>query len=404
MIMENIDYIMNYPQGFWQVDNKKFINKYDALLESTRTGIEVKYIFFDSAFRYYKKDNLGKYTLNELYKHRAQQLRDKYDYLILYFSGGADSYNVLRTFIDNDIKLDEVCVKWCSITKKANVEIYTPNQADSTAENYLSEWDYAIFPVLNGLRKNNPEIHIEIVDWMPTVEKEIDPNVFNLVNHWHDLELPAMVAFSPNEAKMTARGKRVGAIYGVDKPRTFFREGNAYMWFSDGATTMGVPNPINVYGTEYFYWTPNMPLLAYEMARVAIVWQLSDRNIFNQCAYTQELKDHSVRTDDSSYFKNAYQYQESNLRSLLYTTWTNRFQSDKPIIQDRRDKHKWIYENDQLKSYRESFNYIQHSLMKQLDSKLYLDNIKSNNTKAYLYKHTPSPIYLVLENYQEYIR
>jgi len=49
-------------------------------------------------------------SLKQLYKERAQQIRDMYDYLILYFSGGSDSITVLNTFLDNDIPLDEVVI------------------------------------------------------------------------------------------------------------------------------------------------------------------------------------------------------------------------------------------------------------------------------------------------------
>jgi len=49
-----------------------------------------------------------KESLMELYKQRALQIRESYDYLVLYFSGGSDSCTILRTFLDNNIFLDEI--------------------------------------------------------------------------------------------------------------------------------------------------------------------------------------------------------------------------------------------------------------------------------------------------------
>jgi hypothetical protein len=393
--------IYKFPQGLWFVDETiPFINKYDALVTASKLNKPVNYAFFHHIFDNFKsRKDIGKYSLDFLYKRRAEQLREKYDYLILYFSGGSDSFNVLRTFIDNNIKLDEVCVKWATPTLNSNRKIYDPNNQNSSAENYLSEWNYAIRPVLLELRKRYPEIKLELVNWLPEVEKGIDENLFQSVNHWHDIELPSMTAYSPNESKLILQGKTVGSIYGIDKPKTFFKsDGTACMFFSDGATGMGVPNPINIYGTEYFYWTPDMPLLAFEMARVSILWQLQTKERFNRVSYREEIRDFE-RGQLIPYWAQ-YVEQEEGLRHVLYSTWSHRFQSTKPLILDRKDKHKWIYEHDQLKTYRESFQSIQHSMMKNINSDFYS---YSGQTNSYMFKPSAAPLYPVIENYHTYL-
>jgi len=108
-------------EGHWEVGNREFKNKFQALIFATETNQEVDYIYFDQIWKDFDRSLLGKISLKELYRQRARQIRDSYDYLILYFSGGADSYNVLRSFIDNNIKLDEVCVKWPMAAIKSQV-------------------------------------------------------------------------------------------------------------------------------------------------------------------------------------------------------------------------------------------------------------------------------------------
>lgn len=47
---------------------------------------------------------------DDLMKRRCYQLREKYNYLCLWFSGGWDSTTVLETFIKHGIKLDEIAI------------------------------------------------------------------------------------------------------------------------------------------------------------------------------------------------------------------------------------------------------------------------------------------------------
>jgi len=338
-----MNFIENYPQGYWQVENLRFINKYDALVCGTERKCPVRFMYFDSVWKKFDRTLLGKYSLKELYKQRAQQLREKYDYLILYFSGGADSYNALRAFTDNGIKLDEICVKWCTDTLTANTQVYTPNNINSKATNYLSEWDLAIKPVLDWVAQSHPEINIEIVDWFKDKPLIGSEDTFKLVNHWHDVEVPSLAVWSSTENKLIEKGSRVGSIYGVDKPMNYFENGKAYMFFSDSATTMGTPNPHNISGTEYFYWSPDFPILPFEMANVSAKWYLTKPDLLSETAFHTNSK---FRTGEQIF--RARQIQQSMLRHVLYDTWTDRFQADKPVNPDRSDKHFWIYGSSEL--------------------------------------------------------
>lgn len=49
-------------------------------------------------------------SLATLSAQRAFQLRSKYNYIILYFSGGSDSTSVLNTFLRNNIPIDEIVI------------------------------------------------------------------------------------------------------------------------------------------------------------------------------------------------------------------------------------------------------------------------------------------------------
>lgn len=377
--------IENYPQGYWKSGSEKFINKYQALIYGDRNNLPVDYIFFDHIWQNFDRSLLGKSSLQTLYKQRAQQLRDKYDYLILYFSGGADSWNVLRSFLDNNIHIDEVCVKWCTDTINSN--IYTPNTTELSAFNYLSEWDYAIKPALEWLSQNHPKVKIEIVDWFNDKSLAKAEEMFNIVNHWHDIEINSLAVWSPSENALLEKGLRVGSIYGVDKPALYYIDNDAYMYFPDGTTAMGTPNPNNVFGTEYFYWAHEMPLLTFEMAYQVVQVTKVDPEL---ASFSVTSKNRS----DKDFIIRAWQFQQKRLRSILYDNWTNRFQAYKPIRPDRSDKHWWIYKHPELGRYKEVYEDFTDMHLKELKNSIYRGYVYDGSIKS-VYRLIPSKRHFV---------
>lgn len=358
-------------EGYWQVGDKKFSNKFYALLHATKTSQDVQYIYFDNVWKHFDRTLLGKISLNELYRQRAQQLRDQYDYLILYFSGGADSYNVLRSFLDNNIPLDEVCVKWPMAAIKA--QVYKPNEVDKSAKNTLSEWDFAIKPVLDWLKQYHPTVKINIVDWTENYSPEIyTEELFLKVNTWNDVEIPFMISYSDSEIRNLEKGKTVGSIYGIDKPILGHRGNKWFLSFTDTGTGMGIPSQENRYGTEYFYWSPNFPILAMEQA-YQLVEYISKNPHLKQYYYS----DISMPTWSVDFTLISIQVQNDTARKILYDNWTGKFQANKPCIADREDKHFWIFEHPELSKSRDSFLDMNSLFLSQLDRRLYLGVEKS---------------------------
>ena len=93
--------------GFYQVGKLKFYSKFDAADLAARTNQSISWNFNDEVFGLYDWSTEPVASLPDLYRARAQQLRDQYDYLVLWYSGGADCDNILDTFVDNNIRLDE---------------------------------------------------------------------------------------------------------------------------------------------------------------------------------------------------------------------------------------------------------------------------------------------------------
>jgi hypothetical protein len=345
---------------YYKVREKKFNSKFDALLEATRLKDNITFHYYDEVFEKFDKSLLGKQNLNNLYKQRAQQLREEYDYLILYFSGGADSYNILRTFIDNGIKLDEICVKWpMAVVDK---QLYNPNTKDKSAFNYLSEWDYAIKPVLDEIKISHPEIKIEIADWSEDFDLKIfNEDNFKKANAWNDVEIGFTLAVSKNEIPLIDTGKKVASIYGIDKPLVALVNGNWLCSFLDTSIGIGTPLDHNSNSVEYFYWTSKMPLLPLEQA-YALCTYLDQHPEIKKFFYTE-----SYLTFTLAEKQMAVQIQNDIIKSVIYTTWDSKFQTDKPLRADRTDKQSWIFSHSELKKHKEEFIDMNSLFLSQLD-------------------------------------
>jgi hypothetical protein len=95
--------------GYYLVHGIKTLSKFEAWKLSGGDMANVRFIFNDDVFE--KEDWTAEPAedIYELYAQRAIQLRKDYDYLVLMYSGGIDSHVMLKTFLENNIQIDEIC-------------------------------------------------------------------------------------------------------------------------------------------------------------------------------------------------------------------------------------------------------------------------------------------------------
>jgi hypothetical protein len=254
--------------GFYQTGDFRTFSRFEAVEESVRSGQALHWNFNDEIYSCLDWTQEPKQSLEELYRQRAQQLRDKYDYLVLWFSGGADSTNILNSFIDNDIKLDEVAS-------------YVNYEATKDSYSWLNAEIYHVAaPVVDKARIKQPELQHTIVDisqstldyfldqsakfdWIYDVNAHINPNACGrdhiklTVPHWR---------------KLFDSGKKVGFIYGFDKPRLEVIDGKYYFKFKDfvdGAVNAQCQRSNRSWEfNELFYWTPDMPNIPIKQSHI----------------------------------------------------------------------------------------------------------------------------------------
>jgi len=196
----------------YETNNKKFTNKFKAIDEFEKTD---KGLLFTTPDLYQKFD----FSMEPdddflaLLKEQAIKLRDEHRYLRLFHGGGPDSHMVLRVFVDNKIKLDEVVVMKSGF-KSADFELD----------------DYAI-PQIQKHRHNLTETQVRVLepslkdyeafyasDWVTKFlghEFECTTAFFRIYDHVHNFDDGAL------------------NIYGKDKGNVIKHFGSTYFYLLD---------------------------------------------------------------------------------------------------------------------------------------------------------------------------
>jgi hypothetical protein len=258
-------------RGFYTVGKKKFYSKALALLESQTSGLWPEFNFNDEVYASCDWHTEPEDDIQELYRKRAQQLRDTYDYLILSYSGGSDSTTILHSFLDNNIKLDEVFCYGPFKTKQGREGPLTRDPG-----NNYREIDLVAIPYLKELKKTH-DFKITLYDWTDDMingfkssdwvwtesQSRLAPSIVTR-NKFHQAR---------HHMQLTDSGKRVAFIFGIDKPKIIRKDNSWYVAFLDLTLNMGVGPGALATGNEwefdeYFYWTPDLPEIIIKQAHM----------------------------------------------------------------------------------------------------------------------------------------
>lgn len=244
--------------GFYTVgSNFKTYSKLEAIHEMQKTGVHLEWNFNQTEFGSYNWKVEPEESLLELYRQRAQQIRDSYDYVVVFYSGGADSWNILNTFLTNDIKVDEIAHCWSL-------------EGDDSYYSYFNEEIYRVaIPNTLKIQELHPEINHRIIDITKIINDMYlaGSNRFDFIYHTNSLISPNGLARSylreriPDYQKMIDQGKRVAFVWGTEKPRLQLRDGKYVCQFLDmfdntvSSRLQSVAEESG-YFDELFYWSP----------------------------------------------------------------------------------------------------------------------------------------------------
>jgi hypothetical protein len=345
---------MNKKLGYYTVFNQIFDKKIQALLYATELyrklgrnidpKLLVSWNFNDEVFKDYDWTREPNASLKELYYQRARHLREKYDYIIISYSGGADSHNILQAFIEQGLHVDELYVIMMdkisgqfSQVDSSNTDVFYSHVSDNQFQAVPRLKELA--PFLTRTKITYEDVTKLVFDvfemnqderWIMTMREELNPVDVARYNYSSFLQF----------RKNLDAHKSVGIVVGVDKPRIIIDSATkrVYTRFLDRIANI---IPIGEYITHYtnstielFYWSPDACDLLCKQAHTVKAWLEKNRH------YQIFYENNPDPTIYSITRTNIRDFNERALRTVLYDNWhPNWFQADKP----RKD---WFCEAD----------------------------------------------------------
>ena len=356
--------------GYYQVGSKNYVYKINALEEATKTNQPVRWEFNNQIYKGHDwKKPLG-IGLDTLYGMRARQLRDQYNYLVLAFSGGGDSYNVLRSFLDNNIHLDEIICDWpLAQTERQLITAH----ADPT--NYISEWDLAIKPLLKQLAYTHPNIKITVTDSLQHLSMEDYEDTCTVTQIHNYVSIKRYRHITSHMRTLQEQHGQAAIILGIEKPGIYIKHNVACAYFND--THCWYKSSIKDFqlNVEYFYWSPAMPEIVSEQSHVLYNYLKQNKAALDLFSINETPGDPVQNRLLTKSIRNL-------CRSLLYPKWNSSiFQADKGNSLIYNEQYNWFFSQEKTKEI-QSWESSMHSRLNLVDSK-YLDYFADGRFKGY---------------------
>ena len=325
--------------GHYKVGNLITHSKLEAIDLHSKTGIHPHWDFNEAAFSCYDWKVEPRQHILELYRARAQQLRDKYDYIVLLYSGGADSETVLQSFIDNDIKLDEIASYSnydATSDKQNNLNCELYNVSGPRAEQLKDSYPWMKHRVIDLSQMTVDYFNNVGLDWIEDLNMFFTPN--SAVRESLGLKIKEW-------ADIIHSGKSFCLLWGHDKPRLMHNNGKYSIRFIDlldnGPTVKSFAGQLP-YADELFYWTPDMPEIIIKQGH--LLKNYLDSNLTSSPFVSTHKSDLAYKEVNGV----KYWINNHGVHSVIYPRWNiDTFSPGKPasIIFSPRDT--WFFELNQ---------------------------------------------------------
>jgi len=309
--------LTNPHLGYYTVNNIPFYSKNEAAVFAQSVNTDFKWHFNDEVFASFDWSVEPEETLDELYDQRARELRQQYDYLILSYSGGSDTHNVLTSFLRQGLLIDEILV---NVNDKIN-KIIVNDSTITDNWNYGAEYKLQIYPRLNEIKNKSPRTKITVVDtsdnildtfnnasdgsWIVGIKEPINVSAITRYNYLYFKEV----------RKQLDKANSIAMIVGVEKPCIAIVNNKIFTVFTDRhANLTPVQQHLDEYSnthTEFFYWHPSCTKMLAKQAHIIKKWLIN----------TPDMKPLWTPNSREEWFKNNRVHQKI-LKNVIYSsTW-----------------------------------------------------------------------------------
>lgn len=308
----------------WTVGETEYANKIQAFFAAQQQNLgpdKVRFHYNDLWWDQADWTQEPNESLDELYVRRARQLREKYDTIIIRFSGGADSVNILRTFVDHDIKVDVVAMS-----------VYSDGDPDWNIVPNNIEKKMLALPLIERLKDQGAEFRAVVSDYGDALSI-----IHNRPEWYLDYNAPrlSMVELLNFQCTKAADYKvydnpSTCTVVGLDKPSVWCAHKKTWFWrIHDFLSHMTVP--CNSMIPEPFYWSADMPEIPIKQSHVV-------KNFFKK----------HIETGNTTYTGVHWFCRKTQLIPLIYPTYFGNLDplADKlPYYDMTEDVEQWKSQN-----------------------------------------------------------
>lgn len=292
--------------GYYSVGPFLTYSKFQALDYQLLHGGNLEWHFNDDVFDQFDWRTEPTQSLDSLYRQRAQQIRDSYDYVVLMYSGGIDSSHMVKVFFDNKIYPDEIC------------SVHEYQGTDNKHAFLTGEIFNSALPFINQNVDTQHHTKFRIVDsakaQFDAVAGLNEDSIRENMYHWttaHNLGNLARFdvrRLVPEYQSIMQSGRRLCLVWGESKPRidldpvtnkhqVHFNEGydmicNAYHQDSNDPARYD----------ELFYTTPDMPEIVSKQCHL-LLKVIHNQTTFNDVMLDRDLVGGPVMSKHAPGFK-----------------------------------------------------------------------------------------------------
>jgi hypothetical protein len=343
--------------GYYTVGDFKTYSKLEAIEVSGKIKQPLQWRFNQAKFEQFDWTQEPPGSLEFWYKERAQQLREQYDYIVLWYSGGADSHNVLMSFVRNNIFVDEIAQFHNLSADNGNKKTYFNEEVFVTSA-----------PITQDLIANNPlyrHTKHRLVD-LSDIQTKILLDNSNKWDYFYKIGYhpsPNNLARSylremvPDYQSMIDQGKRVCFVFGSEKPLVELHGSDWYVVFKDMLDNAVSPRTQMLNRAwehdELFYWSDTMPQLVAKQAHIVKKYlsQLTQADVDNvHVSSHSELHDKYGRRKINSWWADVvvngvkYQLLPDGLHRLIYPDWNPMsIVANKPLSSLYTPRDTWMF-------------------------------------------------------------
>jgi hypothetical protein len=317
---------MNKKLGYYTCGPQEFESKIQAMMVAQASGNDINWHFNNDVFGKYDWTQEPELTLDQLYDQRAREIREKYDYVILSYSGGSDSNNVLESFIRQGLLIDEIITNW-ALDISENFTVLDRNERSTW--NHNAEFKLHTADRLNYIRNVCPRTKITVLDtskilinnfliaddasWVKKKKEVLNATGTSNYNYMYFSEV----------RKRFDKFYKIALINGTDKPKVKIINNKFHIYFVDKAVNMvSVQDHIDEYPNAepvFFYWAPECCDMLCKQGHTILKWVKAhphQRSIWE--------------SHDSIVIRKVH---EELLKTIVYpTTWNpNWFQVEKAV-------------------------------------------------------------------------